>query len=97
MICCIIFFNDPSTTEIYTLSYTTLFRSSSLRMGRPRAQCKWDRRRTNWQKQVKRASNTMGFNERSEEHTSELQSHSDLVCRLLLEKKNILTHFLMTA
>src|SRR5436190_11652788 len=27
--------------------------------------------------------------ERSEEHTSELQSHSDLVCRLLLEKKNI--------
>src|SRR5260221_10036127 len=27
--------------------------------------------------------------ERSEEHTSELQSHSDLVCRLLLEKKKI--------
>src|SRR3954449_13636778 len=27
---------------------------------------------------------------RSEEHTSELQSHSHLVCRLLLEKKNIL-------
>src|SRR5438034_8121361 len=27
------------------------------------------------------------FNVRSEEHTSELQSHSDLVCRLLLEKK----------
>src|SRR5260221_6543350 len=26
---------------------------------------------------------------RSEEHTSELQSHSDLVCRLLLEKNNI--------
>ena len=26
---------------------------------------------------------------RSEEHTSELQSHHDLVCRLLLEKKNI--------
>ena len=25
---------------------------------------------------------------RSEEHTSELQSHSDLVCRLLLDKKN---------
>src|SRR5437773_5534946 len=31
-----------------------------------------------------------GFNPtRSEEHTSELQSHHDLVCRLLLEKKNI--------
>src|SRR5436190_14549856 len=27
--------------------------------------------------------------DRSEEHTSELQSHSDLVCRLLLEKKNL--------
>src|SRR5436190_11855204 len=27
------------------------------------------------------------FDQRSEEHTSELQSHSDLVCRLLLEKK----------
>src|SRR5438132_10808355 len=31
------------------------------------------------------------FADRSEEHTSELQSHSDLVCRLLLEKKNNLT------
>src|SRR5947207_7706751 len=30
-----------------------------------------------------------GFDQhRSEEHTSELQSHSELVCRLLLEKKN---------
>src|SRR5438034_7147369 len=29
---------------------------------------------------------------RSEEHTSELQSHSDLVCRLLLEKKNKQLH-----
>src|SRR5260221_7990218 len=28
-----------------------------------------------------------GVGDRSEEHTSELQSHSDLVCRLLLEKK----------
>src|SRR5438034_4647108 len=30
---------------------------------------------------------TMSEPHRSEEHTSELQSHSDLVCRLLLEKK----------
>src|SRR2546430_11261056 len=30
------------------------------------------------------------FNGRSEEHTSELQSQSNLVCRLLLEKKNVL-------
>src|SRR5207237_3301392 len=28
------------------------------------------------------------FDDRSEEHTSELQSHLNLVCRLLLEKKN---------
>src|SRR5260221_8957716 len=34
------------------------------------------------------------FPKRSEEHTSELQSHSDLVCRLLLEKK---TYYLQTA
>src|SRR5260221_9158121 len=30
---------------------------------------------------------TRSIRNRSEEHTSELQSHSDLVCRLLLEKK----------
>src|SRR5438034_10771201 len=30
---------------------------------------------------------------RSEEHTSELQSHSDLVCRLLLEKKKTIEHY----
>src|SRR5260370_28878041 len=30
-----------------------------------------------------------GINARSEEHTSELQSHLNLVCRLLLEKKKI--------
>src|SRR5438034_7475005 len=33
------------------------------------------------------AAAILGINTRSEEHTSELQSHSDLVCRLLLEKK----------
>src|SRR5207237_9187678 len=32
------------------------------------------------------------FRLRSEEHTSELQSHLNLVCRLLLEKKKIITH-----
>src|SRR2546428_9448538 len=34
--------------------------------------------------------------ERSEEHTSELQSRSDLVCRLLLEKKKLLRIFSIT-
>src|SRR5438132_6922547 len=34
-----------------------------------------------------RDNDIFGVGKRSEEHTSELQSHSDLVCRLLLEKK----------
>src|SRR5947207_10790576 len=34
-----------------------------------------------------RSARPLRSNIRSEEHTSELQSHSDLVCRLLLEKK----------
>src|SRR5260221_6430541 len=41
-----------------------------------------------------------GWDDRSEEHTSELQSHSDLVCRLLLEKKTkvkLLTSVLLSA
>src|SRR5438034_6482245 len=39
-------------------------------------------------KKIARRENVAG-RDRSEEHTSELQSHSDLVCRLLLEKKNM--------
>src|SRR2546430_3447990 len=38
-------------------------------------------------KAVPRADPTASLNNRSEEHTSELQSQSNLVCRLLLEKK----------
>src|SRR5688572_32554705 len=38
-----------------------------------------------------RAARTLG-RRRSEEHTSELQSQSNLVCRLLLEKKKPITH-----
>src|SRR5260221_2149219 len=34
---------------------------------------------------------------RSEEHTSELQSHSDLVCRLLLEKKKKLRYIIVSS
>src|SRR5438034_5569324 len=43
------------------------------------------------------ASAVSGVADRSEEHTSELQSHSDLVCRLLLEKKkhNEKIHFVV--
>src|SRR5438132_3629382 len=57
--------------------YTTLFRSLSQR----------DVARVDPLALVKGAFAT--HHERSEEHTSELQSHSDLVCRLLLEKKNL--------
>src|SRR5438034_8010021 len=39
---------------------------------------------------AKRAGLRALVEERSEEHTSELQSHSDLVCRLLLEKKKVI-------
>src|SRR5947207_7408662 len=56
------------------------------------------RRKSSWRRVLlrKRGKNTAGMfslsprlrsPDRSEEHTSELQSHSDLVCRLLLEKK----------
>src|SRR5436190_16951327 len=38
-------------------------------------------------KQQRERRSDFGVERRSEEHTSELQSHSDLVCRLLLEKK----------
>src|SRR5438477_5177258 len=56
--------------------YTTLFRS------RTRAACRRFRRPP-----PQNAGRTLS-SVRSEEHTSELQSHVNLVCRLLLEKKN---------
>src|SRR2546428_9899144 len=58
--------------------YTTLFRSRSL-TGRPDLSITVACRTT-------RLTSTL-IDKRSEEHTSELQSRSDLVCRLLLEKK----------
>src|SRR5438034_9797966 len=74
------FFNATATTEIYTLSLHDALpiciaaRAASI------------------VDFYRRALGTVLFNDeaffdRSEEHTSELQSHSDLVCRLLLEKK----------
>src|SRR6185312_17152569 len=65
------FFNDTATTEIYTFPYTTLFRS----------------RRKCFSRCKKFLCANRSIACRSEEHTSELQSRSDLVCRLLLEKK----------
>src|SRR5438034_6603364 len=73
--------------------YTTLFRSKgrSARASRPT----WRRMqripRKQWTSRCPGCVSESGARSkpdmRSEEHTSELQSHSDLVCRLLLEKK----------
>src|SRR2546428_5856181 len=74
--------------------YTTLFRSvreSPRESSRPPAQ-ESGRPQSPPSPRAKRAS-TPRPRRRSEEHTSELQSRSDLVCRLLLEKKkNANTH-----
>src|SRR5438034_6695369 len=69
--------------------YTTLFRSRSTICGRKSMEC------PNFSRWPDPATESIyaftSFHRetwpRSEEHTSELQSHSDLVCRLLLEKK----------
>src|SRR5260221_7306896 len=61
--------------------YTTLFRSPTT----ARPSC-WGRSTSSASRRSGAAGPEPGA--RSEEHTSELQSHSDLVCRLLLEKKN---------
>src|SRR5260221_8852690 len=62
--------------------YTTLSRSPASAPWRSPADPRPPRRsRTPWRGRRCRPRS------RSEEHTSELQSHSDLVCRLLLEKK----------
>src|SRR5438309_5931277 len=74
------FFNDTATTEIYTLSLHDALpilgsRYRALAVGRAGLGRGSRRRATE-----RRA-------DRSEEHTSELQSQFHLVCRLLLEKK----------
>src|SRR2546428_1988701 len=69
--------------------YTTLFRSHAFIRARPGAlNVSWDRvdDQSQIDHSVAMSSPTVDA-ERSEEHTSELQSRSDLVCRLLLEKK----------
>src|SRR6266705_6505600 len=75
---CFFSFNDTAPTEIYTLSLhdalPVSIQSSTSRMRSPSATAaRW--RRSVWRRP------------RSEEHTSELQSPHDLVCRLLREKK----------
>src|SRR5436190_7160408 len=74
--------------------YTTLFRSftagfmtitradGAVNPGKYLAY--WEKQAAGWRVLVYKRTAAKA---RSEEHTSELQSHSDLVCRLLLEKK----------
>src|SRR5260370_20714533 len=85
------FFNDTATTEIYTLSlHDALPICSALTMrgvqaARPSLYALRDElARVRVPVQARPAARTAM---RSEEHTSELQSHLNLVCRLLLEKK----------
>src|SRR5947207_6054427 len=72
--------------------YTTLFRSPSSRptapgTGSPPASPGWLAPAIRCPAPADRGRAPAPAAGRSEEHTSELQSHSDLVCRLLLEKK----------
>src|SRR2546427_5146225 len=69
------FFNDTATTEIYTLS---LHDALPICGETPVVPQRLQGREARMQAEVP---------VRSEEHTSELQSQSNLVCRLLLEKK----------
>src|SRR2546430_10386282 len=73
----IFFFNDTATTEIYTLSLHDALPISVTRNERGSAR-------------TPKSDQELGrlLAGRSEEHTSELQSQSNLVCRLLLEKNN---------
>src|SRR4030043_2052895 len=71
------FFNDTATTEIYTLS---------LHDALPISDHRWQRTRGD---SPSRPYVVVGATQRSEEHTSELQSRLHLVCRLLLEQKKM--------
>src|SRR6266850_7670853 len=73
--CCLFFFfNDTATTEIYTLSLHDALPIAGSSSRQTRKRCA--------------ATSKSARSWRSEEHTSELQSPCNLVCRLLLEKKN---------
>src|SRR5205823_10607985 len=87
------FFHDSATPEIYTLSYTTLFRSP-LMVGPVRTVGTVALPSTGGAAGLPGLTGVPGLPSRSEEHTSELQSLAYLVCRLLLEKKNNQIHAL---
>src|SRR3712207_7788428 len=86
---CFFFFNDTATTEIYTLSLHDALPICDLPAvlafhHQPDA---GRRLEGHVLRQVARQADVGGLAQRSEEHTSELQSRQYLVCRLLLEKK----------
>src|SRR2546430_8535794 len=78
---CFFFFNDTATTEIYTLSLHDALPISH-RPGRLHPTGRGAQARG-----ARGPAAGARAHARSEEHTSELQSQSNLVCRLLLEKK----------
>src|SRR4051812_30840154 len=82
------FFNDTATTETYTLSLHDALPicASSARQD---VVCKCTNGKTSDanEKSLIGCRLVLSCAHRSEEHTSELQSHVNLVCRLLLEKK----------
>src|SRR5436190_18746440 len=85
------FFHDPATTEIYTLSLHDALPISDGRTEAPLLS--GEEMTAGTYELIFFVGDYFGERRfldrvRSEEHTSELQSHSDLVCRLLLEKKN---------
>src|SRR5690349_22354889 len=73
-------FPPPPTSTLFP--YTTLFRSPARLPVRLRRE-----RRPLRSRRARRSRHAHRKHRRSEEHTSELQSRRDLVCRLLLEKK----------
>src|SRR2546426_12177334 len=82
------FFNDTATTEIYTLSLHDALPISGWKPVLPQFRHRrGGRRRTSRGDGRARSLHRSESEPRSEEHTSELQSPCNLVCRLLLEKK----------
>src|SRR2546427_7370954 len=82
------FFNDTATTEIYTLSLHDALPICWASQQRIPTRSSTTIHFRRFQSTTRRSSRaTTGMCKRSEEHTSELQSQSNLVCRLLLEKK----------
>src|SRR2546430_12561102 len=87
--CCFFFFNDTATTEIYTLSlHDALPISKEDSMADHHDHSPEGTYPSKIPQCGAETAIQKTWNQRSEEHTSELQSQSNLVCRLLLEKKN---------